>query len=112
METWEVAFVRHVYRSSPTRFVNCGDSIREKDSLCSVIDYLNPGATRTYIEPVFETYENLVGDEFGLRAQSEASRGVGVRISVKNQAVGESYLRAFVVGIGYRQRIALIPELY
>lgn len=28
-------------------------------------EYLNPDATRTYLKIIFETYEKLVGDEFG-----------------------------------------------
>jgi len=62
---WEVTFVRHVYRSSPTRFVNREDGTNEKDSKYSLIDYLDPEATRTYMKLIFETYEKLVGDEFG-----------------------------------------------
>ncbi|MGD0341921.1 MAG: glycosyl hydrolase, partial [Bacteroidales bacterium] len=62
---WEVVFVRHVFRSSPTRFVNREDGTNAKDSRYSLIDYLNPDATRTYLKIIFETYEKLVGDEFG-----------------------------------------------
>ena len=62
---WEVTFVRHVFRSSPTRFVNREDGTNAKDSRYSLIDYLNPEATRTYLKIIFETYEKLVGDEFG-----------------------------------------------
>jgi len=62
---WEVTFVRHVFRSSPTRFVNREDGTNAKDSYYSLIDYLNPEATRTYLKIIFDTYEKLVGDEFG-----------------------------------------------
>jgi hypothetical protein len=62
---WEVTFVRHVYRSSPTRFVNREDSTNAKDSRYSLIDYLDPEATRAYMKLIFDTYEKLVGDEFG-----------------------------------------------
>ena len=62
---WEVTFVRHVYRSSPTRFVNREDGTNAKDSKYSLIDYLNPEATSTYLKIIFETYEKQVGDEFG-----------------------------------------------
>jgi len=62
---WEVTFVRHVYRSSPTRFVNREDGTNDKDSRYSLIDYLDPEATRTYLKIIFDTYEKLVGDEFG-----------------------------------------------
>ncbi|MGA2061342.1 MAG: glycosyl hydrolase [Thermoguttaceae bacterium] len=63
--TWEVTFVRHVFRSSPTRFVNREDGTNDKDSLYSLIDYLDPEATRAYMKLIHETYEKLVGDEFG-----------------------------------------------
>ncbi len=63
--TWEITFVRHVYRSSPTRFVNREDGTNDKDSLYSLIDYLDPEATRTYMKLIHETYEKLVGEEFG-----------------------------------------------
>jgi hypothetical protein len=62
---FEVTFIRHVYRSSPTRFVNREDGTNAKDSRYSLIDYLDPEATRTYIKVIFEAYEKLVGDEFG-----------------------------------------------
>src|SRR5664280_1481877 len=62
---WEVTFVRHVYRSSPTRFVNREDGTNDKDSRYSLIDYLDPEATRTYLKIIFDTYEKLLGDEFG-----------------------------------------------
>ena len=61
----EVVFVRHVYRSSPTRYTNREDGTADKDSLYSVFDYLDPAATRVYLKVIFETYEKLVGDEFG-----------------------------------------------
>lgn len=62
---WEVTFIRHVYRSSPTRFVNREDGTNDKDSRYSLIDYLDPEATQAYLKTIFDTYEKLVGDEFG-----------------------------------------------
>jgi alpha-L-rhamnosidase len=62
---FEVIFVRHVFRSSPTRFVNREDGTNAKDSRYSLIDYLDPEATRTYLKIIFDTYEKLVGEEFG-----------------------------------------------
>jgi hypothetical protein len=61
----EVVFIRHVYRSSPTRYTNRADGTGDKDSLYSLIDYLDPVATRTYLSLVHETYAKVVGDEFG-----------------------------------------------
>jgi hypothetical protein len=62
---WEVTFVRHVYRSSPTRYGEREDGTRDKDSLYSLIDYLDPAATATYIKLVEETYGKYFGNEFG-----------------------------------------------
>jgi len=61
----EVVFVRHVYRSSPTRYTNRADDTNDKDSLYSLIDYLDADATRAYLQAVHERYAALVGDEFG-----------------------------------------------
>ncbi len=61
----EVVFVRHVYRSSPTRYTNREDGTADKDSLYSLCDYLDPEATRTYLKVIHEVYEKVVGDEFG-----------------------------------------------
>ena len=61
----EVLFVRHMLRSTPTRYTNREDGTNDKDSLYSVIDYLDPDATRTYLKVIHGTYEKLVGDEFG-----------------------------------------------
>jgi hypothetical protein len=63
--TWEVTFVRHLYRSSPTRAGEREDGTRDKDSLYSLIDYLDPEATDTYIKLVEEAYGKVAGGEFG-----------------------------------------------
>ena len=63
--TWEITFVRHVYRSSPTRAGQREDGTRDKDSLYSLIDYLDPEATAAYIKLVPETYGKYFGSEFG-----------------------------------------------
>ncbi|MGD1031281.1 MAG: glycosyl hydrolase [Opitutaceae bacterium] len=62
---WEVTFVRHVYRSSPTRYGQREDGTRDKDSLYSLIDYLDPQATATYLKLIQEGYAKVAGDEFG-----------------------------------------------
>lgn len=63
--SWEVTFIRHAYRTSPTRNDNGIDNGTTKDSLYSLIDYLDPRATQTYLKLIYETYEKVVGDEFG-----------------------------------------------
>jgi hypothetical protein len=62
---WEVVFVRHIYISSPTRNFNREDGTRAKDGLYSIIDYLDPEATRAFIKVTHETYRQAIGDEFG-----------------------------------------------
>jgi hypothetical protein len=64
-ESWDVSFVRRVYRSSPTRNDNGSDGGATKDGYYSLIDYLDPEATKTFIKIVNETYAKAVGDEFG-----------------------------------------------
>jgi hypothetical protein len=62
---WEVTFVRHIYRSSPTRFGQREDGTRDKDSLYTLIDYLDSRATTLYLNLVMDTYGRYFGDEFG-----------------------------------------------
>jgi hypothetical protein len=61
----EVVLVRHVFRSSPTRYINRADGTYSKDSLYSLIDYLNPEATRAFLKTTHEVYKQLFGDQFG-----------------------------------------------
>ena len=63
--SWEVAFIRHAYRTSPTRNDNGEDGGVTKDTLYTLIDFLDPAATDTYLKVIYETYEKVVGDEFG-----------------------------------------------
>jgi len=62
---WELYLVRHIFRSSPTRNNNRADGTRAKDSQYSLIDYLNPEATRAFLKITHETYKQAIGDEFG-----------------------------------------------
>lgn len=62
---WEIQFIRHVFRSSPTRYINRADGTYSKDSLYSLIDYLNPEATKAFLKTTHEVYKGLFGDEFG-----------------------------------------------
>jgi len=61
----EVILVRHVFRSSPTRYINRADGTYSKDSLYSLIDYLDPDATRAFLKTTHEVYRDLFGQEFG-----------------------------------------------
>jgi hypothetical protein len=62
---WELTFVRHAYRTSPTRNDNGEDGGVTKDTLYTLIDFLDPAATDTYLKVIYEAYEKVVGDEFG-----------------------------------------------
>ena len=61
----EVVFVRHIFLSSPTRYINREDGTQAKDGLYSLIDYLNPDATRAFLKTTHEVYKGLFGGEFG-----------------------------------------------
>ncbi len=61
----EIVLIRYVFRSSPTRYINRADGTYSKDSLYSLIDYLNPEATRAFLKTTHEVYKGLFGDEFG-----------------------------------------------
>jgi hypothetical protein len=63
--SWELTFIRHAYRTSPTRNDAGEDSGATKDSLYTLIDYLDPKATDTYLKVIYGAYEQAVGDEFG-----------------------------------------------
>jgi hypothetical protein len=60
---WRVLLVEHQFRTSPTRAVNNPPDV--KDSRNSLCDYLNPEATRQFLEFTHEQYKKYVGDEFG-----------------------------------------------
>ena len=62
---WEIEFILHVFRSSPTRYINRADGTYSKDSLYSLIDYLNPEATKAFLKTTHDVYKRLFGDEFG-----------------------------------------------
>ena len=60
---WEVRVVQHQFRTSPTRAVN--DPTRGKGTANSLGDYLNPAATRQFLEFTHEQYKKYIGAEFG-----------------------------------------------
>ncbi len=63
--SWEITFIRHAYRTSPTRNDAGSDRGASKDGLYTLIDYLDPAATDTYLKVIYGAYEQAVGDEFG-----------------------------------------------
>lgn len=60
---WEIIFIKHDFRSSPTRAVN--NPTRGKDPSNSLCDYLDPAATRKFIEFTHEQHKKYIGKEFG-----------------------------------------------
>jgi hypothetical protein len=60
---WQVILARHRYRTSVTRAGN--NPTHGKDTVNSLCDYLNPAATRQFIEFTHEQYKKHVGNEFG-----------------------------------------------
>jgi hypothetical protein len=60
---WQVLIVEHQFRTSPTRAVN--NPSRGKDTSNSLCDYLDPAATRQFIDFTHEQYKKYVGKEFG-----------------------------------------------
>jgi len=61
--SWTVLLVDHEFRTSPTR--SDTNPKRVKDTEQSLEDYLDPAATRQYLEFTHEQYKKYVGDEFG-----------------------------------------------
>jgi hypothetical protein len=60
---WEIILVRHRFRTSVTRAVN--NPTGGKDTVNSLCDYLDPDATRQFIEFTHEGYKKYLDAEFG-----------------------------------------------
>jgi len=60
---WTITLVDHRFKTSVTRAAN--NPTHGKDTVNSLIDYLNPAATRKFMEFTHEQYKKYVGDEFG-----------------------------------------------
>lgn len=60
---WKVFTVSHLYKTSPTRSVN--NPTRGKDTTASLFDFLNPEATRQFLEWTHAQYFKYFGHEFG-----------------------------------------------
>ena len=60
---WEVVLTSRVYRTMPTRSANNPNNV--KDTTHSLMDYLDPEATKLFIEWTFDAYAKAIGDEFG-----------------------------------------------
>lgn len=60
---WKILTAGKRFRSSVTRSVN--NPSRGKDTTASLMDYLNPAATRQFLQWTHEQYKKYIGDEFG-----------------------------------------------
>ena len=60
---WHVLLIAHQFRTSVTRAVN--NPTRGKDATNSLCDYLNPAATRQFLEWTHESYRRAFGEELG-----------------------------------------------
>ena len=60
---WYVLLIEHQFRTSVTRSVN--NPTRGKDATNSLCDYLNPAATRQFLDWTHEQYAKAFGDELG-----------------------------------------------
>jgi hypothetical protein len=61
--SWEILLVHHQFRTAQTRSVS--DPTRAKTDKNSLCDYLNPAATRRFLDFTHARYEKYVGAEFG-----------------------------------------------
>jgi hypothetical protein len=61
--TWKIFIAGHRFRSSQTRSVN--NPSRGKDTTAFLMDYLNPLATKQFINWTHEQYKTWFGNEFG-----------------------------------------------
>jgi hypothetical protein len=60
---WRIFIAGHRFRSSVTRSVN--NPARGKDTTASLMDYLNPLATKQFLKWTHEEYKKYIGNEFG-----------------------------------------------
>ena len=61
--SWRIFLAGQRFRSSNTRSVN--NPTRGKDTTASLMDYLNPLATRQFLDWTHEQYKKYIGHEFG-----------------------------------------------
>ena len=63
LDEWDIIFAGTDFRTSQTMAVN--NPRKRKDMSNSICDYLDPAATRQFIEWTHEQYKKYIGDEFG-----------------------------------------------
>ena len=60
---WRITLAEHRYKTSVTR--SATNPTHGKDTVNSLIDYLDPAATGKFLEFTHEQYKKYIGDEFG-----------------------------------------------
>jgi hypothetical protein len=60
---WQVSYIQHRFKTSVTRAAN--NPTHGKDTVNSLCDYLNPEATRQFLEFTHVQYKKYIGEEFG-----------------------------------------------
>jgi hypothetical protein len=60
---WDIIIAQHQYKTSPTRSAN--NPTKGKDGSASLMDYLNPEATKQFLAWTEEEYKKYIGGEFG-----------------------------------------------
>jgi hypothetical protein len=60
---WEVRVIEHQFKTSQTRCVN--NPTKGKDETNSLLDYLDPDATKQFISWTHQQYKKYIGHEFG-----------------------------------------------
>lgn len=63
MDSWKIVFVKGDFRTGQTRAVDSPTGA--KDTRNSQMDYLNPAATRQFLDWTHEQYKKYIGKEFG-----------------------------------------------
>jgi hypothetical protein len=61
--TWQILLARHRFRTSVTRAAN--NLSGGKDTVNSLCDYLDPAATKQFLEFTHVQYKKYIGEEFG-----------------------------------------------
>ncbi len=61
--TWQIMIAQSQFKTSPTRSAN--NPTKGKDGSASLMDYLNPEATKQFLAWTEEEYKKYIGDEFG-----------------------------------------------
>jgi len=60
---WELLLIQHRFKTSVTRAAN--NPAHGKDTVNSLCDYLNPEATKAFLEFTHVQYKKYIGEEFG-----------------------------------------------